>query len=328
MTFDLRHNRAFVVLSTLISIFLPSFVHTAEINVPFTSQAPYANWSEPWHNACEETSITMVHGYYTNNLSFTKIEAKQHILEIFSIKNTFIGKSFDEPVEIVTQLINEFLPWEAHILENPTITDIKREIDANQPVIIPVLANTLQNPHFRGTFPYHMLVISGYDDNTKEFITQEPGTRYGKNYRYTYDTIDAAIRDFDPLDIENAPRRVIATNKTVEESENTDGDNDGLTKIQEIMYGTSLTNTDSDDDGYTDGEEVLHGYSPTINEKRIKNGTVVKVTGFSTVFLYSNGILSSFANEKSFLSRGYTWSQILPISPAYRDLQTRGSVLY
>ena len=37
---------------------------TEDLEVPFTSQSPDGNWSEPWQNACEETSILMVDNFY------------------------------------------------------------------------------------------------------------------------------------------------------------------------------------------------------------------------------------------------------------------------
>ena len=41
-----------------------------------------------------------------------------------------------------------------------------------------------------------------------------------------------------------------------------DLDNDGLTNLQEYMYGADPTNSDTDKDGYLDGQEVEAGYDP------------------------------------------------------------------
>lgn len=43
---------------------------------------------------------------------------------------------------------------------------------------------------------------------------------------------------------------------------NLDSDNDGLTDLEEEIYGTNPNNPDSDGDSYKDGEEVLNGYNP------------------------------------------------------------------
>lgn len=42
-----------------------------------------------------------------------------------------------------------------------------------------------------------------------------------------------------------------------------DSDSDGLTDLEEVIFGTSPTNVDTDDDNYQDGVEVSAGYSPT-----------------------------------------------------------------
>lgn len=42
-----------------------------------------------------------------------------------------------------------------------------------------------------------------------------------------------------------------------------DSDNDGLTDVEETVFGSSPTNPDTDGDGYKDGIEVLNSYNPT-----------------------------------------------------------------
>jgi hypothetical protein len=41
-----------------------------------------------------------------------------------------------------------------------------------------------------------------------------------------------------------------------------DTDSDGLTNVEELMYGTDFRNPDSDGDTYLDGNEVFHRYNP------------------------------------------------------------------
>ena len=48
----------------------------------------------------------------------------------------------------------------------------------------------------------------------------------------------------------------------IEFQPNEDDDGDGLTKAQELQYGTSDDNTDSDGDGFPDGAEVTAGSDP------------------------------------------------------------------
>jgi hypothetical protein len=66
----------------------------------------------------------------------------------------------------------------------------------------------LHNPNFtRGGPERHFLAIIGYDDRTGMFTTQDPGTRNGRNYRYSYETLYAAMRDYPTGD-----HQAIATN--------------------------------------------------------------------------------------------------------------------
>ncbi len=55
---------------------------------------------------------------------------------------------------------------------------------------------------------------------------------------------------------------VVATPKPVVPVQSTDSDSDGLTDIEERMYGTDYRNPDSDSDTFLDGNEVYHRYDP------------------------------------------------------------------
>jgi len=173
-----------ITILTAIGIYkvLPS---QAQIIVPFTSQAPNEVWVEPWQNACEEASILMIDTFYTGS-DLTKDEAVEEILKIFSFKEDTFGPSADESMELVAAIINTSnLTWRARVVDNPTIEDIKSELAAQRPIIAPIYAPALENPYYSGEGPdYHVVVITGFDDKTKEFFTHDPGTKHGSNYRY------------------------------------------------------------------------------------------------------------------------------------------------
>ena len=60
---------------------------------------------------------------------------------------------------------------------------------------VPVAGRELGNPYFSGGGPwYHMLVITGYDGN--RFITNDPGTKRGEDYKYSADVLIEAIHDW------------------------------------------------------------------------------------------------------------------------------------
>lgn len=264
------HHIIYFCCAGLAIIWWARLIMVDAIPVPFIAQAPFGNWSQPWQDACEETSIIMVDAFY-HGIPLDRQISKKNILKLLKIKNKVYGKSLDENAEKIIGLINNFYPWEAFIFENPTIEDIKKELDAGFPVIAPLYGRALKNPYFKGGGPlYHVLVIADYDEGRQEFITNEPGTQRGEEYRYSYDVIMNALHDYLPNKKTMYGKKVaIFTRPTLSFSSIYDGDNDGLTKQIEIVAGTSLMSHDTDNDGYSDADEIEAGYSPLISASKI-----------------------------------------------------------
>jgi len=302
----------------MVAVFLFSAIPASakNIQVPFTSQAPYGYWGQPWQDACEETAIVIVDNFYREKSIDTKQKAKEEILKIINLKNKNFGWSLDENSEKIVQLINEFLPWEAKIAHNPSLEQLKTEIDNNRPVILPAHGKYLYNPHFANGGPdYHTIVLSGYDDEKQEFITQEPGTRYGQDFRYKYTTIMNAMHDFLPgRKTKNSPKIAIFTQKGLSTSKDADGDVDGLKKVDELKHGTITWLSDSDGDGFSDGEEVRTGFLPTVAEMRLSDGSLIKSPDNPKVYLLKNNNKHHILNEQTFLSHGWWWNQIKIVS--------------
>lgn len=320
--------RHYIIPTFLISLSfsVPVFSATKNLPVPFTVQAPEANWSQPWQDACEESTIAMVDYFYTGN-TFTTAKAKEEILKIISIKEKFIGKSLDEDAKTVVTIINNFLPWEAYVKPNPTIAEIKTEIDNGRPVIMPVHGRYLYNPYFQNGGPdYHTIVISGYDDQKQEFITQEPGTRHGLDFRYSYDRIINAMHDFLPNSRTKFGDKVaIFTRATTQTSADSDGDQDGLNKAGEIKYQSSLYESDTDKDGYKDGYEIMNNYLPTTPAPTpILLGTLIKSPESPMVYLFYNGIKRHIINELVFLMHGWQWFNIFTVPNSFVEALEAG----
>lgn len=190
----------------------PNMTEAKNLAVPFTPQAPQADWSEPWQNACEETSIIMATNFYKDK-NITPEQARKQILEIFSIKNQKFGKSEDESMSRIAEIINAAnVGWTATLSINPELNAIKEEIAKNHPVIAPVDARLLVGSQYEGgPVDYHVLVISGYDDKTEEFIVQDPGTKTGKNDRYGYQNFYDSINDYLPKVTPSGRKAVLFT---------------------------------------------------------------------------------------------------------------------
>ncbi len=192
--------------------------NTVKLSVPYTSEIPDGTWTKPWNNACEEASIVMVEQYYIGNHAtrLSRTEAKKLMWPLFGIQDKLWKSSADTSATRTARLINENSGFSAHIVDNPTITDIEKEIRAGRPVISFHYGYDLKNPNIpwrRGGSSYHVMPITGYDNIKKEFIVDDPGNHAtGLDYRYKYATIMGSLHDFDhKTGKANGPARVLFT---------------------------------------------------------------------------------------------------------------------
>jgi uncharacterized protein YvpB len=180
--------------------FIPLHVHAATIlDVPFTAQAPQNQWrTQPFRDACEETSIAMVNAFY-HGTKLSPIQTRAQILDYVNYEMKNFGFHKDTNAGMTAKLINERSEFFARTTENATIANVRDEIDAGHPVIFHAYAPALKNPYFKQPMnPYHVFVIIGYDDETQEFIANDPGTNHGKHLRYSFETLIAANHDWVP----------------------------------------------------------------------------------------------------------------------------------
>ena len=59
------------------------------------------------------------------------------------------------------------------------------------PVLVPVLTQSLKNPHYSPGNVYHILLIKGYD--ATGVITNDAGVKEGKDWHYSWDILFSAI---------------------------------------------------------------------------------------------------------------------------------------
>jgi len=182
----------------------------AEINIkmPFTTQAPFANWSLPYGEACEEASALMVHYFYQKK-QFTKDIADKEIRKLVDFQTKKYGFYKDSTAEQTARFIREYWGYKKVRVVAATIEGIKQELANGRPVIIPAAGRLLGNPNFRSPGPlYHMLVIKGYTKDGK-FITNDPGTRKGANYVYDQKKLLNALHDWNGGDVNNGKKVMI-----------------------------------------------------------------------------------------------------------------------
>lgn len=171
-------------------------INNINLAVPFTSQAPTANWEQPFQDACEEASILMVDYYYSNqNLPSLK-EVENILIDMVDWQKDNWGGHFNLSIIKVAEYAMTTFGYQTEVIENLTADKIRDFLDKGIPVIIPADGHKLDNPFFSGDGPeYHMLVIKGYKDNI--FITNDPGTRRGADFIYTEVNLMEAIADWD-----------------------------------------------------------------------------------------------------------------------------------
>ncbi|MDD3887486.1 MAG: C39 family peptidase [Patescibacteria group bacterium] len=179
----------------------PEFVipEACDLEVPFTCQAPYQNWAEPWQEACEEASLMMIDHYLKGeyfNQEMPKNVANQEILDMVDWQMQNWGGHYDLKAENIAKLAKEYYGYKnVEVKYDIMIDDIKEEVAKGNPVLVPTAGQLLANPHFTAPGPvYHNLVVVGFDENG--FITNDPGVWQGFKFRYTFDNLFDSIHDF------------------------------------------------------------------------------------------------------------------------------------
>lgn len=164
--------------------------------VPFTTQAPSANWDQDHEEFCEEAAILMAARYYQHQpfKDTADKEAGLQAIKAWEVKN--LGWYYDTTASENARILEELFELHVDVVEDPTITQIKAAIAAGQVVIVPAAGRELGNPNFKSPGPiYHNLLIRGYTRDGK-FITNDPGTRKGEAYVYDQSVIMSAMHDW------------------------------------------------------------------------------------------------------------------------------------
>lgn len=199
------------------------------LDVPFSSQAPMKDWGMPYQEACEEMSAILVNEFYQRRKSATK--GKNYLSAVDF--NSDVGASILDPASAdiavkkldavsADQAIQKLVAWEqshfgfykhttaadtARILReyfgfervevqyDITLQDLKREVAAGRPVIVPLAGRKVGNIYYRRPGPvYHMFVVRGFTDDGR-IITNDVGTQHGENYPYDEEIFFNAIHD-------------------------------------------------------------------------------------------------------------------------------------
>lgn len=186
--------------------------YSIRLPVPFSPQAPSANWDALHEESCEEMSLLLVH-HYLEGTGLTREEAEAE-LQALTAWEAEHGYSQDVTVSELGNIAEEYFGYHTRIMENPSEDDLKRLLAEGHPVIVPAAGRDLGNPYFSGEGPwYHMLVLTGYTEFF--FVTNDVGTRRGEGYVYRFDTLLNAIHDWTGTkeEIRKGARRILIIEK-------------------------------------------------------------------------------------------------------------------
>lgn len=172
----------------------PASVRDEDIEIGFTSQAPYGVWDEIHKETCEEAVTVMVYAWL-NGISMTSDFAEKEILKLVQWQKKNFGFFEDTKAEMTAKVAEKVYGIKSEIIYNPTIEQIKKEIDKGNSVAIGMAGKKLNNPYFKPPGPvYHMLLFRGY--NSEGFFVNDPGTRRGEGFFYTFENIQEAAHDW------------------------------------------------------------------------------------------------------------------------------------
>ncbi len=185
-----------------------SMLDSVDLAVPFTVQAPTANWDAFHEEACEEASTIMVWHYFRKTPINSADQVETELASAAAWERANLGTDVSVPASDVVKLLHQHFGLDAAI----TVTsesEFKKDLNAGYLLIVPTQGQFLHNPYYKQPGPrYHMLVLRGYDSDGT-FITNDSGTKHGEKYHYSYQVLQNAIHDWNGGDVENGAKVAI-----------------------------------------------------------------------------------------------------------------------
>ncbi|MCG8569955.1 MAG: C39 family peptidase [Spirochaetes bacterium] len=199
-------ERAEIINSSETEDQLPQYLN---IKLPFYPQAPYADWSLPYQEACEEASVLLAANLF-NHLRLNRSSFNNELLKIVAWENKEFGDYKHTSVEQTAWMVNQYFQLKTKIHENPTIEDIAHIISKGNLIVAPCAGKLLENPYFINGGPrYHMIVIKGYDLEKNLIITHDVGTKRGADFTYSWTSLSEAIHDWHDQDMSLGKKLII-----------------------------------------------------------------------------------------------------------------------
>ncbi|MBI4143174.1 C39 family peptidase [Candidatus Uhrbacteria bacterium] len=176
---------------------LSSFV---ALPVPFVSQAPFRVWDLPYKEFCEEASMLSLHYWKQGKPTPPADQLDRDLKDIQSWEVANLRTWDDTTADETARILREKFGYtNTKVVRGITIAEMLDQLAHGTPIIVPAAGRELSSPYYKPPGPlYHMLVVIGFDDERKEFITNDVGTNTkGAGFRFTYDDLYGAMGDWD-----------------------------------------------------------------------------------------------------------------------------------
>jgi len=187
-----HHNLELIPRAALLS---RSVYHAA----PFVPQAPFAEWGDRrQHEGCEEAAALMA-VRWARGQHLNRYEARDQIIAASYYEEERLGFYEDTSIaDTAKYILRGYFGYnDIEVRSDIDVSDVARELVNGRVVLVGLEGRALGNPNFPGQTPFrHMALVIGYDSERDEFITHDPGTRNGENYRYASEVLQGALLDY------------------------------------------------------------------------------------------------------------------------------------
>ncbi|MDP3992605.1 MAG: C39 family peptidase, partial [bacterium] len=113
------------------------------LKVPFTSQAPLTIWDPLHEEACEEASLLMVYYYRTGQKFVSPLAADTEIKKLVAWEEQN-GYKVDLTVKELVAVASGYMKLKTgRVIVDPTVDQLKAELKAGRPVIVPAAGREL-----------------------------------------------------------------------------------------------------------------------------------------------------------------------------------------
>jgi peptidase C39-like protein len=167
------------------------------LDVPYASQVPLGEWNDPRQtDGCEEASILMAI-MWAQGLNLSPGEIRQQVTGMSDYEQYFYGYFQDSSAQDTAKLMAQYFGYRNVAVQYGISTfDIKRALDVNQLVIVPLNPRIISTTLYNKATTRHTVVVTGYDNLTHEIIFHDPLLVHGANRRVAESVFNSALTDY------------------------------------------------------------------------------------------------------------------------------------